>query len=195
MKLKSTALALFTAIILTGCALPLKMAPPPTLTMKGIKQHQYKAGLFIPQELKDYEYVKVTSPLDKMVFPLGKQTHEFFLKNMPIAFKNVVEVSSATASNEIDIIVKPSIVKFESVIPMPAYKPYTAKIVYRVEIYNKKGEKIFAQTTTGNAQTSKGMMSGFMARSICSEVAQMAMEDAMKQIIEGMTEADELQTL
>ena len=85
--------------------------------------------------------------------------------------------------------------QFKSVIPFPAYKPYTATIVYHIDIYNKKGEKIFAQTTTGEAQTSKGLLSGFSARSICAEVAQMAIENAVQQIIEGLSETDELKNL
>jgi len=192
MKFRMTILFGLTIFVLFGCTMPLKMPPPSMLNITNINQYPYTAGLFIPQSVKEYIYEKVTSPLDKMSFPLGNQTAEIFKKNMPLVFKNVVEVNSITPIQDVDLIVQPSIVKFKSVIPFPAYKPYTATIIYHIDIYNKKGEKIFAQTTTGEAQTSKGLLSGFLARSICAEVAQMAMEKAVQQIIEGLSEADEL---
>jgi len=111
------------------------------------------------------------------------------------SLKEVVEVDSLAPGQSVDLIVKPSIIKFNSVIPYPAYNPYTATIVYRVEVFDRNGEKIFAQTTTGEGQTSKGLMSGFMARGICAEVAQMAMGNAVQQILEGLSEAEELVNL
>lgn len=195
MKFRMTILTGVMILILTGCAMPLNMAPPPKLELSDINQHPYTAGLFIPQKVKEYVYVKATSPVDKMSYPIGEQTHEFFKINIPLVFKNVVEVDAVSPDQDVDLIIEPSIVKFDSVIPFPAYNPYTATIVYHLDVYNKKGEKIFAQTATGNAQTSKGLMSGFSARSICAEVGQMAMKDAVKQIIEGLSEAEELQNL
>jgi hypothetical protein len=195
MKFRMTVLIGIMIFILIGCTMPLKMSQPPTLDLSGINQHPYTAGLFVPPEVKDYVYVKATSPVDKMSYPLGKQTHEIFKKNIPLVFKNVVEVDSIAPDQDFDLIVKPSIIKFKSIIPRPAYKAYTATIVYHIDIYNKKGEKIFAQTTTGEAQTSKGLLSGFSARGICAEVAQMAMKDAVKQIIEGLSETDEFKNL
>lgn len=195
MKFRMTILTGIMIFVLTGCAMPLKMSPPPKLDLSGINQHPYTAGLFVSQKVKEYVYVKATSPVDKMSYPLGEQTHEIFKKNIPLVFKNVVQVDSITTAQDVELIIKPSIMKFDSVIPFPAYNPYTATIVYHIDVYNKKGEKIFAQTTTGNAQTSKGLLSGFSARGICAEVAQMAMKDAVKQIIEGLSEAEELENL
>ncbi|MCD4719121.1 MAG: hypothetical protein K8S13_04580 [Desulfobacula sp.] len=196
MKFKMTILLGITILVLTGCVTtPLKMPPPSTLNITNINQHPYTAGLFVPQSLKEYVYVKVTSPLDKMSFPLGEQTNEVFKKNMPLVFKNVVEINSITPGRDVDLIIKPSIIKFNSIIPQPAYKPYIATMIYHVDVYNKKGEKIYAQTSTGEAQTSKGLLSGFSARSICAEVAQMAMGNSVQQIVEGLSEADELKNL
>lgn len=195
MKLKMLILTGITILILTGCATSLKMNPPSKLELSDINQYGYTVGLFVPQEVKEYVYEKSTSPVDKMAFPIGEQTNEIFKINMPLVFKSVVEVSAISSDQNTDLVIKPSIVKFESVIPFPAYNPYTGTIVYRVEVYNKKGEKIYTQTTTGNGQTSKGLLSGFSARSICAEVAQMAMEDAVKQILEGLSEAEELQNI
>lgn len=47
----------------------------------------------------------------------------------------------------------------------------------------KKGEKLFTQTITGDAQTSKGLLSGFVAQSLAAEAAQKAVDNSMKQII------------
>jgi hypothetical protein len=182
-------------LVLSGCTMPLKMPPPATLEIADITQYPYTAGLFIPQSDKEYMYVKATSPVDKMSFPLGSQTYDTFKKNLPLIFENVVDVDSITPAQAVDLVIKPSIIKFESVIPYPAYKPYTATIVYHIDIYNKNGEKIYAQTTTGEGQTSKGLLSGFAARSICADVAQMAMDNAVQQIIEGLSETDELKNL
>lgn len=65
-------------------------------------------------------------------------------------------------------------------------------MVYRAEVFSPDGKKIFAQTATGDAQSSKGLMSGFSARGICAKVAQMAMTDAAKQVMEGIADAEEL---
>lgn len=195
MRFRTILLAGMMLFVLAGCAIPLKMSPPPTLDLSGINQHSYTAGLFVPQEVKDYVYVKATSPVDKMSYPIGNQTCEIFRKNIPLVFKRVVEVDTLAPDQDVDLVVKPSIVKFESVIPYPAYNPYTATMVYHIDVYNKKGEKVYAQTATGNAQTSKGLMSGFSARGICAEVAQMAMKDAVKQIVEGLSESKELEEL
>lgn len=195
MKLKNNILTGIMIFILTGCTLPLKMSPPPTLDASGINQHPYTAGLFVPKEVKEYIFVKSTSPVDKMSYPIGQQTYEIFKNNIPLVFKNVVEVDSITPDKGIDLIIKPSIVKFDSVVPNPAYNPYTATIIYHIDVYNNNGEKIFAQTATGDAQSSKGMLSGFSARSICADVAQTAMKKSVKQIIEGLSEAEEIKNL
>lgn len=191
MKFRMTILTVIMIFILTGCAMPLKMSPPSKLYLSGIKQHPYSAGLFVPQKVKEYVYV---IPMT-ISYPIGEQTYEIFKKNIPLVFKNVTEVNSMAPDQDVDFIIKPSIVKFYSIIPYPAYNPYTATIVYHIDVYNKKGEKIFAQTATGNAQTSKGLLSGFLARSICADVAQMAMNDSVKQIIEGLSEAEEFENL
>lgn len=195
MKFIKTVFLGFAVLSLIGCVTGLNMAPPAKLDMASVQQHPYKAGLLLSKELKESVYVKQTSPFDKISYPVGEQTAQMFQKNMPIVFSKVTEVESRNATQEVDLVVEPSIISFDSVIPMPAYNPYTAKVVYRVDIYNKKGEKIFTQTAAGDAQASKGLMSGFSAQSISAEVAQKAMENAMKQILEGLAAAEELKKL
>lgn len=181
--------------LLSGCAIPLKMPPPPQLDLSDIEQHPYTAGLYVPHDLKATVYEKATSPFDKMAYPLGDQTYQIFKKNVPLVFNRIVEVDSITPNQGIDLFIQPSIVKFSSVIPVPAYNPYTATIIYHVDVYNRSGEKVYAQTATGTGQTSKGYVSGFSAREICADVAQMAMKDAVKQIIEGLSDSEDIANL
>lgn len=195
MKLVKVSLSICIFAFLFGCTMPLAMNPPTVLELKTVKQRPYTAGLYIPQELKEHVYVKATSPVDKMSYPLGEQTTAYFQKNLPLGFKRVVLLDSRKPLQDAAIVIEPTIVKFDSVIPFPAYNPYTATIVYRVDVYNIKGEKIFTQTATGEAQRSEGMMSGFSARTICAEVAQKAMENAVLQILEGLSEAQELNNI
>ncbi|MEC4676052.1 MAG: hypothetical protein VST72_03890 [Nitrospirota bacterium] len=172
--------------------MPLKMTAPESLDLSGINRHPYTIGLFIPGELKEYVYEKQTSPFDKVSYPLGEQTALLFKKNLPSVFDDVKELDSKDPAQDVVLILEPSIVKFSSVIPSPAYNPYTATMIYRIDVYDNAGEKIFTQTAIGEAQTSKGLLSGFVARSLASEVAQKAMENAVRQIIEGLSEAEEL---
>jgi hypothetical protein len=181
--------------IVSGCALPLKMDPPPAPDLSQIEPFHRTAALCIPQELRTYEYIISTSPVDKMVYPIGDQTMQLFQACSIKLFDKVIIIDSMTTVEQVDIILKPTIIKFDAKIPMPAYNPYTAEMIYQMEVFNAAGEKLFTQTAAGAGQTSKGMMSGFSARSICAQVAQMAMKDAAKQIMEGMAEAEELKDL
>jgi hypothetical protein len=169
------------------------MDPPEKIALTHLQPHPCRAGLYIPQELQDAVHVVTTSPVDRMSYPIGDQTRQVFQINLPAVFQEVIAVDSKTPSQAVDVIIEPSIVKFEAKVPMPAYNPYEANMTYHVDVYNKSGEKIFAQTATGKAQSSKGLMSGFSARKISATVAQMAMNDAAKQIMEGLAEAEELQ--
>jgi hypothetical protein len=147
----------------------------------------------MPKETKEYVYkVGVTLFNNELNYPLGHQTALALQANLPKIFKGVVEVDSLTPSQPVTVVLQPSIVDFKSNIPFPAYNPYTASIVYRIDVYNCKGEKIFSQTVTGDAQTSRGLVSGFMQNTIYAEAAQMAIDKAMQQIIEGLAYADEL---
>ncbi len=191
MRSARTVFLAFLVLGLIGCTMGLSMSPPAKLDIVGVRQHPAKAGLLLSKELKETVYVKQTSPFDKISYPIGEQTAQLFQKNLPLVFSQVVEIELKSGASDVDFIVEPSIVSFDSVIPMPAYNPYTAKIVYRVDVY-KKGEKIFTQTAAGDAQGSKGLMSGFSAQSIAAEVANKAMENAMAQILEGLSAAEEL---
>jgi hypothetical protein len=186
------ATTLFLAI-LAGCTLPLSMEPPEKIALTQLQPHPYRAGLYIPAELRETLHVVSTSPVDRMSYPIGDQTQQIFRLNLPAVFQEVIAVDSRTPSQPVDVIIEPSIVKFDVKVPMPAYNPYEAHMTYHVDVYNQSGEKIFAQTAVGRAQSSKGLMSGFSARKICATVAQMAMNDSAKQIMEGLAEAEELQ--
>jgi hypothetical protein len=179
-------------ILTVGCAMPLKMGPPPTPDVSQVKALPYTAGLYFTPELKSYQYVVATSPLDKMAYPIGEQTVQLLSQCMPKVFAKVVPLDSLTDTKGVDVIVEPTIVSFNAVIPHPAYNPYTATSIYKVAVMDSKGQVLFTQTATGNAQSSKGLMSGFSARKICADVAQKAMGDAARQLVEGIADAEEL---
>lgn len=182
-------------LLLSGCALPLKMDPPAGPDLSQIESYHRSVALCVPPELKSYTYTLATSPVDKIVYPIGDQTMQLFQACATKLFDKVTTIETPTSSEPVDLILKPSIIKFSAKIPMPAYNPYTAEIIYRMEVFTPKGEKIFTQTAAGSGQTSKGLMSGFSARSICAQVAQMAMSDAAGQIMTGLAEAPELEGL
>jgi hypothetical protein len=185
---------LVTLSLLTACATPLKMGPAPLVDAPDLTVQPLTAGLFIPATLRDYIHEVVTSPVDKMAYPIGAQTAELFEKNLPLVFAQVVAVDNVQKTGNVDLVIEPQIVKFKPEVPVPAYNPYTATIVYRVDVFDKAGQKAMTLTAAGEAQSSKGLMSGFSARSICAEVAQQAMADAMQQILEGLATADELKS-
>ena len=187
---KLGAVLLLTASV--AAAFTLKMPPPPLIEMKGATPYGLAAGLFVPKDTGEYKFTVKTSPFDKMVYPIGEQTAGLFEKNLPSVFKSVAAAAAPKPAPGVDLVVEPSIVKFEAVVPHPAYNPYTATIVLRVTVYDRDGNKVFTQTATGNGQTGKGMGSGFKAQSLAAEAAQAAMVDATKQILEGLLAAPEI---
>lgn len=193
MKRRPSAICMILLLtLIIGCAMPVKMGPPPSPDMSHIQPLPYTAGLYLSPELKAYQHKIATSPFDAIVYPLGEQTAQIFKQCTAKAFDKVVPMASLTSTQGVDVIIKPTIVKFEAVIPMPAYNPYTATMVYQAEVLDPDGKKIFSQTATGDSQSSKGLMSGFSARSICADVAQKAMVDAARQVMEGVVESEEL---
>lgn len=175
-----------------GCAMPLSMETPTAMDLSHMQPYGGTAGLYLTPELRNSQYELTTSPFDVMVYPVGDQTAQLMQKNIPQLFENVIEIGSMEVGGEVDLILKPAIVKFDAVVPMPAYNPYRATMIYRLDVYSSAGEKLFSQTAVGEAQSSKGMLSGFSARTICADVAQQAMDKAAKQLFEGLAEAEEL---
>ncbi len=173
--------------ILAACApVKLEMAAAPALDVQGLNKHPYAVGLFIPKELGVCTYSTTVT------YPLGEQTTLLFQKNLPLVFQEVVDVESLNPPQDVKLILEPSIVKFFANVPYPAYNPYVAEMTYHVDVFDRKGEKIFAQTAKGEAQTSKGLFSGFVAQRLFAEAAETAMENAMRQLLEGLSEAQEL---
>lgn len=178
--------------MLAGCAQHLTMNPPQTLSVAVQKKYDYPVGLYASKELKEYTHSVRTSPLDSISYPLGEQTILLFRKNLSTVFTSVVDVDSPTPGANAMLVVQPSIVRFAPVVPFPAYNPYTATIVYKVDVFNGKGDKVYSQTATGDGQTSKGMVSGFGAKGLLADAAELAMNNAMTQILEGLAGAEEL---
>ncbi len=185
----SLMLSLLTAPLGAG---PLKMPEAPLIEIEGAAPVPVRAVLRAPAELRDTVHVVKTSPFDKLVFPTGEWSVDLFAKNLPTVFEQLEVIREATAGEDADLIVVLTIVKFEATVPHPAYNPYTASVVYRVDVLDPAGEKLFTQTATGEGQTSKGMMSGFKAKGLAAEAAKLAMVDAARQVLEGLLEAEEL---
>lgn len=195
MKCVRITLIVLSLFLVAGCATKLKMNPPPTLDVRDIKQHPYSAGLYIPRELRERVFSVNTSPFDVLTYPIGQQTVLAFQKNLPLVFKKVVDVDSMNPPQKVKLILRPSIVRFNPTIPHPAYNPYTATIVYKIDVFDRNEKNIYTQTAVGEAQTSKGLLSGFSALGLLGEAAQMAVDKAMKQIIEGLATAEELKAV
>ena len=150
-----------------------------------------KVGLHVPDDVRSTIHVIKTSPFDKIKYPIGVYTADLFAKTLEQVFSEVVSVQSHSAPG-VDAVVEVSIVRFEAEIPHPAYNPYTAKMLYKVTVFDAEGEVLFAQTVTGDGQTSKGMVSGFKAKTQASKAAVAAMTDAARQALEALAEAPEL---
>ncbi len=190
---------LFVTVILTllyGCVTTeLKMEPVKPVEVEGVQPHPLTAGLYFPEALKHQVHKIPTSPFDVLSYPVGEQTVQLFRKNLGKVFRNVTELDSKDRAGKVDLILEPEIVKFAPVVPSPAYNPYSATIVYRVAVTDSKGGSIMTSTVTGESQTGGGLMSGFKAQELLAEAANMAMDDAMTQIIQGLADAEELRNL
>jgi len=193
--MRRPALSLLALFLLTAplAAAPLKMPDPPTIELAdGISPLPLHAVLKVSDELRNTVSVVKTSPFDKLVYPTGAWTVALFEKNLPLVFEKVEVPKPGAPPVDADLTLEISIVRFEATVPHPAYNPYTATVVYRIDVFDRSGEKIFTQTATGNGQTSKGMMSGFKAKGLAAESAKLAMVDAARQVLEGLADAPEL---
>lgn len=199
MKTARVVLVLSLSCLALGCVHRLTMQPPPMLSVQDVQRYPYTVGLFVPPDTRQAIYTKGDSQGDFLEFPIGEQTVLLFKKDLPLVFQEVVEVSSLDGSPGVNLIVQPSIVKFDAVIPYPVYNPWTAAIVYKVDVYDRSHERIYTQTAAGDAQTSKGLLSfmgtGFSGWSLATDAAQMAMDKAMRQLLEGLASAEELQSI
>lgn len=176
-------------------AATLKLPAAPTLEVSGPPAHAIEVVLRVPDELASRDHVVKTSPFDRIRYPIGEYTVALLERNLGRVFTSARVVKGDAAVGDAAVVVILTIESFEAVIPNPAYKPYTADVVYRATVHNPAGEPVFAQTVTGSAQTSKGMMSGFKAKGLAAEAAARAMNDAMTKVLEGLLEAPELAVL
>ncbi len=170
----------------------LKFKPAEKVTLEAAAPHAKTIGLFLPKEFTEFKHTEKTSPFDKLHYPVGAYSEELVRLNLPQVFAKVVDSATRTPAEGVDLVVEPSIVSFDAVVPRPAWKPYLATVVYRVDVYDKKGEKIFTQTVTGEGQTSEGMKSGFKAGTQCVTATMMATSKAAKQLLEGLLASDEI---
>lgn len=187
------------AIWLATCAAPclaatLKLPSATELSLEHGEPRDLAIAISHPEDLADQEYVVRTSPFDRIKYPVGTYTIELFEKNLGLVFNTVEVPKAGGGAPQSPLVATVSIESFEAVIPSPAYKPYTADIVYRVTVTDASGETIFTATAVGSAQTSKGMMSGFKAKQLAGHAATQAMDEAMTEILESLAAAEELET-
>jgi hypothetical protein len=173
------------------------MPEAPELEVQGIQSPLVVAvAVRFADDLPEEEYVVKTSPFDKMRYPIGEYSVNLLMRNVDRIFQSAAkEGSPQPGGGEAVAVLELKIENFDAVIPRPAYKPYTAEVVYRASVFDLEGNKLFTVVTTGSAQTSKGMMSGFKAKRLAAESAAQAMNDAMTQLLEGLLCSEELKAL
>jgi hypothetical protein len=183
------------AIAAPSLSATLTLPEAPLLEVAGGPPRAVPVVLHLPDELRSQVYAVKTSPFDTVKYPIGSYTAALLEKNLGRAFR----VDQATAGSQQTgrpvAAIELTIEQFAAVIPNPAYKPYTAEVVYRATVRGADGGVLLSTAATASAQTSKGMMSGFSAKSLAAEAAARAMNDAMTQLLESLLAAEELDGL
>ena len=193
------------SVVIVGCmsilalgtvaqARTLKFPPPEKVALEAASPHARTVGLYLTKEFAEFKHTEKTSPFDKLHYPVGAYSVGLLKLNLPQVFQTVVESPTQTPGEGVDLVVEPSIVSFDAVVPRPAWKPYLATVVYRVDVYDRTGQKVFTQTVTAEGQTSEGMMSGFKAGKQCTTATVMATSKAAKQILEGLLASEEIRS-
>ncbi len=170
----------------------LKFPPAEKIALESATAQAKVVGLYIPPELAEFKHTVKTSPFDKLHYPVGAYTVDLFKLNLPQVFQKVVDSPTQQPGDGVDLVVVPSIVSFSAVAPNPAWKPYLATVVYRVDVFDRAGEKVVTQTATAEGQASGGMMSGFKAGQHCTTATMMATSKAAKQLLEGLLASEEI---
>lgn len=170
----------------------LKFPPADKIALEAASPQPKTAGLYLSTEFSEFRHTEKTSPFDKLHYPVGAYSADLLKLNLPQVFQKVVESTTPTPGDGVDVVLVPGIVSFDAVVPKPAWKPYLATVVYRVDVYDRSGEKIFTQTVTGEGQTSEGMKSGFKAGAQCTTATLMATAKAAKQLLEGLLASEEI---
>lgn len=190
---------IFILLVLAGgtflLARTLKFPEPVILDLGTVTPHAKIAGLHLTKEFMEFKHTVKTSPFDRLHYPVGAYSAALFKLNLPRIFQQVVDSPGMTPPAGADLVLVPEIVSFSAIVPNPAWKPYLATIVYRIDVYNRSGEKIFTQTVTAEGQTSEGMASGFSAGKQCTNATMMATQKAAKELLEGLLAAEEIQNL
>jgi hypothetical protein len=170
----------------------LKFPPAERIGLEAASPQPKTVGLYLSPEFCEFKHTEKTSPFDKLHYPVGAYSVDLLKLNLPQVFQKVVGSATQTPGEGVDLVVVPSILSFDAVVPHPAWKPYLATVVYRVDVYDRTGQKIFTQTATGEGQTSEGMKSGFKAGAQCTTATLMATAKATKQLLEGLLASEEI---
>ena len=173
----------------------LNLPEAPRLEVKGGPPRPVPIVLRLSDELASQIYVVKTSPFDTIKYPIGSYSAALLAKNLDLVFRTDPAARATQDSGQAAPVLELAIERFEAVIPHPAYKPYTADVVYRATVKDPQGDVLFTSAATASAQTSKGMLSGATAKRLAGEAAARAMNDAMTQLLESLLAAEELDGL
>ena len=177
-------------LLFPGCKQTVKMPESQVSEITLTKRHHLTAALYASADLKKNTDQR-TSPLDTLSFPVGPQMIGMLQKNLPQIFDKIIMTDKKRLPPEADILIVPEILSFKNHIPFPAYNPHTCRIIAKITCYDKSDNVVFTQTTTGNSQTGGNLFSGFKSQQLAAEAVHLALEDTVKQALEGMSEADE----
>ncbi len=170
----------------------LNLPEPPLLEVAGGPPRALPVALRLSDELASQVHVVKTSPFDSIRYPIGAYSAALLEKNLGRVFRTDAAAQLPQGADRPLAILELTIESFAAVIPHPAYKPYTAEVVYRATVTDPDGTVLFSSAATASAQTSKGMVSGVQAKSLAGEAAAQAMNDAMTQLLESLLTAEEL---
>jgi|GEM_PF-2851295 len=173
----------------------LNLPEPPLLEVAGGPPRTLPVALRLSDELRSQVHVVKTSPFDSIRYPIGAYSAALLEKNLGLVFRTDAATQPDQGAERPIAVLELTIESFVAVIPHPAYKPYTAEVVYRATVTDPDGTVLFSSAATASAQTSKGMVSGIQAKSLAGEAAARAMNDAMTQLLESLLAAEELDGL
>jgi hypothetical protein len=167
-------------------AAKIKLGEPAVLGVDGREAFAISAEVRVPAGVAAQVAEVRTSPFDVARFPIGEYSVGLLEQNLPRV------LGGNGAADRPTVVIELGIEQFEARIPTPAYKPYSASVVYSVRVVGPDGQTLLEQVATGSSQTSSGMLSGFKAKKHAAEAATGAMNEAMTRLLEGLLDSEEL---
>ncbi|MFC1850329.1 hypothetical protein ACFL27_09075 [candidate division CSSED10-310 bacterium] len=122
--------------------------PENIIAQSGVKSITLQsAALLITDDFKKKQYY-----LNQWVFSLGKDSAALFEEVLKGIFENI-EVIPEKSKKKYQILIQPHIDDFHFEIPQSTIGIYTARIVYKVQIYDVAGRMIFSLSMSGKGKS------------------------------------------